>query len=143
MAMRASTLFTALAIGLSGIPLALAQPGAQGAVELSNGTRVPQNPSLPKLNLTNMHRKVVLTERNQVEFRLKAAKAAKAAKSFTPADGAKIPKGLKAQSLPTPVLSQMPELRDYTYVKMKNQVLIVNGMSNKIVDMFSETQPLS
>jgi hypothetical protein len=141
MAMRASTLFTALAIGLSGIPLALAQPGAQGAVELSNGTRVPQNPSLPKLNLTNMQReqirKVVLTERNEVEFRLKAAK------SFTPADGAKIPKGLKAQSLPTPVLSQMPELRDYTYVKMKNQVLIVNGMSNKIVDMFSETQPLS
>jgi hypothetical protein len=29
------------------------------------------------------------------------------------------------------------------YVKMKDQVLIVNGMTNKIVDMFSETQPLS
>jgi hypothetical protein len=26
---------------------------------------------------------------------------------------------------------------------MKDQVLIVNGMTNKIVDMFSETQPLS
>jgi len=28
-------------------------------------------------------------------------------------------------------------------VKMKGQVLIVNGMTNKIVDMFSETQPVS
>ncbi len=37
----------------------------------------------------------------------------------------------------------LPELRDYLYVKMKDQVLIVNGMTNKIVDMFSETQPLS
>jgi hypothetical protein len=30
--------------------------------------------------------------------------------------------------------------RDYMYVKMK--VLIVNGMIDKIVDMFPETQPL-
>jgi len=115
-----------------------------GAVELSNGTKVAQNPSLPKLNLTNMQReqirKAVLTEQNEVEFRLKATRSAK---DFTPAVGAKIPKGVKAQSLPTPVLSQMPELRDYLYVKMKDQVLIVNGMTNQIVDMFPETQPLS
>jgi hypothetical protein len=36
----------------------------------------------------------------------------------------------------------MPELRDYMYVKMKDQVLIVNGLTNEIVDMFSETQPI-
>jgi hypothetical protein len=29
------------------------------------------------------------------------------------------------------------------YVKLKDQVLIVNGMTDKIVDMFSEAQPLS
>src|ERR1700737_2306430 len=33
-----------------------AQSNGQGAVELSGGTKVPQNPSLPKLNLTNMQR---------------------------------------------------------------------------------------
>jgi hypothetical protein len=66
-----------------------------------------------------------------------------AAKDFTPAVGATLPKGVKAQSLPTPVLSRIPELRDYMYAKMKDQVLIVNGMTNKIVDMFSETEPLS
>ena len=142
--MRAPTIFAALAIILGGTALSLAQQSVPGAVELSNGTKVAQNPSLPKLNLTNMQReqtrKAVLTEHNEVEFRLKATRSAK---DFTPAVGAKIPKGVKAQSLPTPVLSQMPELRDYLYVKMKDQVLIVNGMTNQIVAMFPETQPLS
>lgn len=142
--MRARSIIAALAIIFGGTALSLAQPNVEGAIELSNGTKVPQKPSLPKLDLTNTQReqirKAVLTEHNEVEFRLKATKAAK---DFSPAVGATIPKGVKAQSLPTPVLSQMPELRDYLYVKMKDQVLIVNGMTNKIVDMFSETQPLS
>lgn len=141
--MRAPTIIAALAI-LGSSTFSLAQSNVQGAVELSNGTKVPQNPSLPKLNLTRMQReqirKAVLTEHNEVEFRLKATKSAK---DFTPAVGAKIPKGVKAQSLPTPVFSQIPELRDYMYVKMKDQVLIVDGMTNKIVDVFPETQPLS
>ncbi|MES5481875.1 hypothetical protein QMZ05_03890 [Bradyrhizobium sp. INPA03-11B] len=142
--MRSPIIVAALAIMLGGTTLSSAQQNAQGAVELSNGTKVPQNPSLPKLSLSNSQReqirKAVLTERNEVEFRLATTKSAK---DFTPAVGAKIPKGIKAQSFPTPVLSQMPELRDYLYLKMKDQVLIVNGMTNKIVDVFSETQPLS
>jgi hypothetical protein len=142
--MRASTIVAAVAIILTSSVTSSAQSNAQGAVELSNGTKVPQNSSLPTLNLTNMQResirKAVLIEHNEVEFRLKATKAAK---DFNPVVGATIPKGVKAQSLPTAVLSQMPELRDYMYVKMKDQVLIVNGMTNKIVDIFPETQPLS
>jgi hypothetical protein len=103
---------------LGSIAVSPAQSNGQGAVELSGGTKVPQNPSLPKLKLTNIQReqirKAVLTEHNEVEFRLKAAEAAK---DFAPDVGAKIPKGVKAQSPPTPVLAQMPELRDYMYVK--------------------------
>ena len=142
--MQAPTLIAALAMLLAAAAPSSAQPNVQGAVELSNGTKVPQNPSLPKLNLTNTQReqirKAVLAEHNEVQFRLKATKPAK---DFNPIVGVTIPKGVWAQSLPTPVLSQMPELRDYLYVKMKDQVLIVNGMTNKIVDMFPETQPLS
>jgi hypothetical protein len=142
--MRSLIVVAALALILGGSAGALAQQNVQGSIELSNGTKVPQTPSLPKLNLTNSQReqirRAVLTEHNEVEFRLAATKAAK---DFTPAFGEKIPKGVKTQSLPTPVLSQMPQLRDYRYVKMKDQVLIVNGMTNKIVDVFSETQPLS
>jgi len=116
----------------------------RGAVELSNGTKVPQSPTLPKLNLTNDQReqirKGVLTEHTEVEFHLKATKAAK---DFTPAVGAKLPKGVTGHSLPSTVLSQLPQLRDYKYVKMKDQVLIVNAMTKKIVDVFPETQPLA
>jgi hypothetical protein len=141
--MRVPTTIVALAIILGGSAVSLAA-NVQGAVELSNGTEVPQNPSLRKLNLTNMQReqirKIVLTEHNDVQFRLKTTKPAK---DFTPAVGATLPKGVKAQSLPTPVLSQISELRDYMYVKMKDRVLIVNGMTNKIVDVFTETQPVS
>jgi hypothetical protein len=141
--MRAPTTIVALAIILGGSAVSLAA-NVQGAVELSNGAKVPQNPSLRKLNLTNMQReqvrKMVLTEHNDVQFRLKTTKPAK---DFTPAVGATLPKGVKAQSLPTPVLSQISELRDYMYVKMKDRVLIVNGMTNKIVDVFPETQPVS
>jgi hypothetical protein len=142
--MRAPTIIAALAIVLGGTAVSPAQSNMPGAVELSNGTKVPQNPSLPKLNLTNMQReqirKAVLTEHNEVEFRLKAAKSAR---DFTPTVGAKIPKGVRSQSLPAPALSQMPELCDYMYVKMKDQVLIVNSMTDKIIDLFPETQPLS
>jgi hypothetical protein len=142
--MRAPTVLAALAFML-GVPVAsLAQPAAQAAVRLSDGTTVSQTPSLPTLRLTNAQReqvrKTVLTEDSEIEFRLKATKAAK---DFTPAVGATLPKGVKAQGMPALVLAQLPELRDYLYVKMKDQVLIVNGMTNKIVDMFSETQPLS
>jgi hypothetical protein len=33
----------------------------------------------------------------------------------------------------------MPTHKHYTYLKLKGHVLIVNPMSGKIVDMFSET----
>jgi hypothetical protein len=141
--MKIPITIAALAVVLGGVAISPVQTHAQNAAELSNGTKVAPNPSLPKLNLTNTQReqirKAVLTEHTEVEFRLKSTKAAK---DFTPAVGAKLPKGVKALSLPTSVLSQIPELRDYFYVKMKDQVLIVNGMTNKIVDVFSATQPI-
>jgi hypothetical protein len=133
-----------LAIILGSAGLVTARPGASSAVELSGGTRLPANPPLPKLHLTNPQReqirKAVLTEHNEVQFRLATTKSAR---DFTPSVGAKLPKGVKAQSLPEPVLSQIPELRDYYYVKMKDEVLIVDGMTGTIVDMFSETQPVT
>ncbi len=60
---------------------ALAAPAAEnahGAVEQSGGHIVPQNPSLPKLNLTDAQRQQisqVLTPKNsQIEFKLKTTK---------------------------------------------------------------------
>ena len=115
----------------------------QGAVELSDGTKVPQSANLPKLNLTNEQReqirKGVLGQNTEVEFRLKTTKAAS---DFTPQVGAKLPKGVTGHSLPPPVLAKLPQLRNYKYVTMKDEVLIVNAMTKTIVDVFPETKPL-
>lgn len=136
--MRSRFMFAGTALLIAASAPALAQ---QGAVELSNGTAVAQNPKLPNLNLTDAEReqirKGVATENTQVEFRVKTTKGAK---NFTPAVGAKLPKGVTGHSLPPVVLTQLPQLRDYKYVKMKDEVLIVNAMTKTIVDMFSETQ---
>jgi hypothetical protein len=138
-AMRSRFMFAGAAVLVAAAAPALAQ---QGAVELSNGTAVAQNPKLPKLDLTDAQREQirngVATENTDVQFHLKTTKAAK---DFTPAVGAKLPKGVRGHSLPPPVLTQLPQLRDYKYVKMKGEVLIVNAMTKTIVDMVPETPP--
>ncbi len=118
-------------------------PNARGAV-MQQGRAVAQKVAHPQINLTNAQREqvrqAVLTEHNAIEFQLKSTKAAK---NFTPEVGATLPKGLQPLGFPQPVLNQLPQLRDYSYVKMKDQVLIVDAMTRKIVDVFSQTQPLT
>ena len=111
-----------------------------GDVILSTPPPVSQNPVLPPLNLTDDQRakirQVLSTKNTEVTFQLKTTKPAQ---SFNPAVGAKLPTGLKANSLPPPLIYEMPVLKRYTYLKFKERVLIVNPMTGKIVDMFSET----
>jgi hypothetical protein len=46
---------------------------------------------------------------------------------------------LKLHPLPQPLIYEMQPLKRYTYLKFKHQVLIVNPMTRKIVDMFPES----
>jgi hypothetical protein len=112
-----------------------------GAV-MQSGGGVPQNPSLPKLNLNSAQREQVrqalLTRHTEVEFRLKATKSAK---DFTPTIGAKLPKGIKPDGLPSELTQKIPQLADYGYVKMKDQILIVNELEGKIAEIIAELQP--
>jgi hypothetical protein len=121
--------------------LALAADNTRGAVEQSGGTSVPQNPSLPKLHLNDAQRErirqTLLTKHTEVEFRLKTTQSAK---DFTPKIGAVLPKGVKPDGLPSELTQQIPELADYGYSKMKDQILLVNAMTGKIVDIIPETQ---
>jgi len=144
---RVCAIGAALALLTGAVTAVAAENGTknvQGAVELSTGDKVPQKPSLPKLNLTNGQReqirKGVLGQNTEVEFKLKSTKSAK---DFNPQVGAKLPKGVTGHSLPPSVLAQLPQLRDYKYVTMKDQVLIVNAMTKKIVDLFPETRPVT
>jgi hypothetical protein len=138
LAHRAALAGIALAsLGL--IATATAQTANQGAVEQSIPPPVSQKSTVPLLHLSD-------AQRNQIQQALRGentevgfgTKTTKSTESFNPSVGAKIPASLKPHTLPPPVLSQMPELKRYTYLKFKHQVLIVDPMSGKIVDMFPE-----
>jgi len=142
--LRTAMLGTALLLAAT-LATTLAAPAAdntRGAVEQSGGHVVPQNPSLPKLNLTDAQRQQisqVLTARNsQVEFKLKTAKAAK---SFNPQVGAKLPAGVKPLGIPSELTQKIPQLANYGYDKMKGQILLVNAMTGKIAAIIPVQQP--
>ena len=137
---RKAIFLTALML-LFGGP-AIAAKNTTGAVEQTGGYQVPQNPTLPKLNLSAAQReqirKTLATKHSEVEFKLKTAKAAK---DFNPKVGAKLPKGIKPLGIPSELSQQIPQLEDYAYTKMKNQILVINAMTGKIVEIIPETQP--
>jgi uncharacterized protein DUF1236 len=108
-----------------------------GAVEQRGGP-VSQDVKLPPLELTNEQRELVrkelLLKHNEVESRL--------AKDFEPKVGESLPQSLVPDGFPDSVI-QLPQLRNYAYLKMKDLVVVVDATTRKIVDVFSETQPLT
>ena len=126
-----------LALAVS-VPAVAAGPN-NGAVEQTIPPPVAQNPKPPPLKLSDDQRakirQAVSGENTEVQFSLKSNKPSE---KFEPSVGAKIPAGLKPHTLPPPVLADMPALKTYTYLKFKQQVLIIDPMSRKIVDMFPE-----
>jgi hypothetical protein len=126
-----------LAMAVS-LPAAAAGPNS-GAVEQTIPPPVAQNPKPPPLKLSDDQRakirQAVSRENTEVQFSLKSNKPSE---KFEPSVGAKIPAGLKPHTLPPPVLADMPALKSYAYLKFKQQVLIIDPMSGKIVDMFPE-----
>ena len=141
--MRSSHVFVLCAAVLVAVPAStFAADRTTGAVEQTGGNMVPQNPKLPAIKLTSAQReqvrKILLTKHTEVEFRLKAAKSAK---DFTPQVGAKLPTGVKPDGLPSDLTQANPQLADYGYAKLKDQILLVNEMTGKIAEIIPETQP--
>jgi len=134
-----AVLTAAVAAGIA-TPLTAAAQSPPRAVEQTIPPPLSQNPAVPPLHLSDAQRakvrQAVSAERTEVTFTLKKTKPAK---DFEPAVGAAIPKGLAPHPLPQPLIYEMPALKRYTYLKLKQQVLIVNPMTRKIVDMFPET----
>jgi hypothetical protein len=133
------TLVLAALAALTGAASAQDKAQHNGAVIQSVPPAVSQNPTLPPLHLSDAQRdriRSVLSGKNtEVDFALKSAKPAQ---SFAPSVGAKVPAGLHPHALPPPLIYEMPPLKRYSYLKFKGQVLIINPMSRKIVDMFAE-----
>jgi hypothetical protein len=128
---------TILALALA-VPAIAAGPSS-GAVEQTVPPPVSQDAKPPPLRLSDDQRAkiqaVLKGENTEVQFSLKSNKPSQ---GFEPSVGAKIPAGLHPHTLPPPLLAELPVLKRYTYLKFKQQVLIVDPMSRKIVDMFPE-----
>jgi len=58
---------------------------------------------------------------------------------FHPAIGAKVPtqKKLAAHPLPRPLVYEIPVLKQYYYARLPDQVLIIDPMTQKIVDIIA------
>lgn len=114
-------------------------PASSSTIRQSIPPDLPASPKLPPLNLSDRQKariqQVLTGQHNEVEFQLKTTKSAK---SFVPAIGASIPKGLKPQAFPRPLTTEIPQTRPYAYLKLKDQILIVDLMTHKIVEMFPE-----
>jgi hypothetical protein len=137
----ANRLFLA-AMAVAGVALvsAAAAQDRTGAVVQSIPPPVAQNPTVPRLRLSDAQRadiqKALSQQHSEVSFGLKTAKAAE---NFEPSVGSAVPKSLKPHALPRPLIYEMPLLKRYTYLKFKHQVLIINPMNRKIVEVFPET----
>jgi len=129
---------------LHGVAVAIATVAVMGmSLAAENGAaraaaRGPHSP--PPLQLSDDQRArirdAVRQEDTEVTFQLKATKKAA---DFTPTINAKLPASVKPHPFPRPLIYQMPLLKQYGYVKLKNEVLVINPMTHKIVDMFPES----
>lgn len=133
---RNATFAVAIFLAMAGAASAAENGASRGAVVQSGAGAVNQNVKPPPLKLSDAQRRqiahTVASHDTDVSFALKNAKAAA---QFTPKVGAKIPKGLKAHPLPHSLVSKMPALKEYEYLKFKDDVLLVNPMTKKIVDI--------
>jgi hypothetical protein len=134
----------AFCVSFAALLLALPHPAtAADNPDKNAALGVPASSPPPPLHLTDAQRETVrhilLTRHSDIEFKLKSTRAAK---DVTPVVGGRLPTSVKEEALPSEVLAKIPALRNYWYVKLDGAVLIVDGMSRKVVDMFPQTGPL-
>jgi hypothetical protein len=134
-----SIAISALAVG--GWPYAAAQTtGAHpAAVPQTGAGEVPQSVSPAPLKLTDRQRKrihdVLTTTHTETAL---TKKSSPAQKSFKPAVGGKIPGGFHPHGIPKPLITEIPVLKQYAYLKFNDEILIVDATSKTIVEMIPE-----
>lgn len=132
--------FALLVMGLITVQAGAQESPGAGAIPQNVPPAISQKQSVPPLALSQAQRQkigaAIRSEDTEVSFALKNAKGAQ---TFQPSVGAKLPKGLALHPLPQPVVAEIKPLAHYTYVKFKDQVLIVNPMTRVIVDMFPQS----
>jgi len=114
---------------------------AKVIVQSHASSGVPVHAASPQLHLSDPQRarirQVLNTKHPDVSLEVKENEGAK---SFEPKVGETIPKGLEGEAFTQPLISEIPETKRFTYLKFKDQVLIVDPVNRKIVDMFPEAK---
>ena len=108
----------------------LAAPAAAQSPTPSN-TVAGEGPPKPPLKLTDEQKKKVaqgISGQDSLE---------KPPDGFTPPIGAPVPiqSKLAEHPLPRPLVYEIPELRNYYYVQLADQVLIVDPMTKQVVEI--------
>jgi hypothetical protein len=65
----------------------------------------------------------------------KGSTSMNAPKGFTPTIGAAVPSTVSLKALPSDIVKQVPAVQPYEYAMFNNEVLIVNPMDKKVVDI--------
>jgi hypothetical protein len=108
--------------------------GAAGASTSNSGATMPDHITLSDAEREKI-RQLLAQEKTDITFN---SPDTKDQKGFNPVIGEKVPAKLPLLPMPTSLARQVPAVENYGYMKLKDQVLIVNPMSKTIVDMFPE-----
>jgi hypothetical protein len=100
------------------------------------GAAQAQQPK-PPLHLTDQQRETI---RNGV---LTHHVAQPSPKNFQPKVGDTLPKAIKLDALPRPLVYEIEVLKQYDYAKLDRNLLIVDPMNKKIVDVIPRKSPAS
>ena len=120
--------------------LGIAPANAAGEIPEASSSSGYQKPPMPPLDLSQAQRvrvqEALKSQHTEVSFALKSAKSAQ---SFNASVGAAVPKNLTPHPLPRPLIYEIPRLKEYSYLKFKDAVLIVDPLTRKIVDILPES----
>jgi hypothetical protein len=81
-------------------------------------------------------------QRHEIQEALVTAHSAqKAPDRFEAKAGAKLPTALKIDAMPAPLINQEPVLKQYGFVKLENDLLVVDPMDNTVVAVIPRKFP--
>jgi uncharacterized protein DUF1236 len=114
------TIVLALAFGISGVA---AQVGAAGQSQTPN----------PQIQLDPAQRAAIVTA-------VRDTKIPPPGRSFNLSVGAEVPPSIELYVLPIAALSQAPEVRNLKYTMVQNQVVLVDPLQMRVVDVIRPNQ---
>ena len=89
----------------------------------------------PRLQLTDEQRRKIQ------EALVEAHSAQKTPANFQAKVGEKVPTALKLDAMPEPLINEEPALKQYDFVKLENQLLVVDPMNTTVVAVIPRKFP--